>query len=78
MLEFLDKAKRYLWAFIELAFAAVLAIMLIQLILGPNAGSFVSGVSDNVLKFAAALPAQSLVGLAIVLALIFLIINRLR
>jgi hypothetical protein len=31
-----------------------------------------------VLKFASAIPAQSLVGLAIVLALVFLIANRMR
>ena len=39
---------------------------------------FVSGVADNVLKFSAAIPTQSLVGLAIVLALVFLIANRMR
>ena len=39
---------------------------------------FVSGVADNVLKFAAALPAQSLVGLAIVLALVILLTKRMR
>jgi nitrate reductase gamma subunit len=39
---------------------------------------FVSGVADNVLKFANAIPAQSLVGIAIVLALILLIARRVR
>jgi len=39
---------------------------------------FVSGVADNVLKFANAIPAQSLVGLAIVLALVILLTKRLR
>jgi hypothetical protein len=49
------------------------------LILGPeSSGVFVSGVADNVLKFAAALPAQSLVGLAIVLALAILLTKRMR
>jgi hypothetical protein len=49
------------------------------LILGPSSsGIFVSGVADNVLKFADAIPEQSLVGLAIVLALIVLIANRMR
>jgi nitrate reductase gamma subunit len=78
MLEFLEKVKRYLWAFIEIAFAAILAIMLIYIIMGADAGVFVNAVAQNVLKFAAAIPAQSLVGLAIVLALIFLVTNRLR
>jgi hypothetical protein len=76
MLEHLDKAKQYLWSFVEVGFLAVLAVILIYLILGENSGVFVSGVADNVLKFAGAIPSQSLVGLAIVLALVFLITRR--
>jgi nitrate reductase gamma subunit len=78
MLDYLHKAKEYLWAFVELGFLAVLTVMLIYLIMGQDSGVFVSGVADNVLKFAAAIPAQSLVGIAIVLALIFLLSRRLR
>ena len=38
---------------------------------------FVSGVADNVVKFAGAVPTQSVVGIAIVvLALIFMIAKR--
>ncbi len=78
MLDYLDKAKQYLWAFVELGFLAVLAVMLIYLILGQDSGVFVSAVADNVLKFANAVPAPSLVGIAIVLALIVLISHRAR
>ena len=78
MLDYLHKAKEYLWAFVELGFLAVLTVMLIYLIMGQNSGVFVSGVADNVLKFAAAIPAQSLVGIAIVLALVFLVTRRVR
>jgi hypothetical protein len=79
MLIYLQKAKTYLWAFVEVGFLAVLSIILIYLILGADSsGVFVSSVADNVLKFAGAIPAQSLVGLAIVLALVFLIANRVR
>jgi hypothetical protein len=79
MLSYLQKAKQYLWAFVEIGFLTVLSIILIYLILGPqSSGLFVSGVADNVLKFAAAVPAQSLIGLAIVLALVLLIANRMR
>jgi hypothetical protein len=78
MLNYLQKAKDYLWAFVELGFLAVLTVMLIYLIMGQDSGVFVSGVADNVLKFAAAIPAQSLVGIAIVLALIFMLSKRLR
>ena len=75
---YLQKAKDYLWAFVELGFLAVLTVMLIYLIMGQDSGVFVSGVADNVLKFAAAIPAQSLVGIAIVLALIFMLSKRLQ
>jgi hypothetical protein len=79
MLDYLQKAKQYLWAFVEIGFLTVLSVILIYLILGPDSsGVFVSGVAGNVLKFAAALPAQSLVGLAIVLALAILLTNRMR
>lgn len=79
MLIYLEKAKQYLWAFVEVGFLTVLTIILIYLILGPDSsGVFVSGVADNVLKFAGAIPAQSLVGLAIVLTLVMLIARRMR
>jgi len=64
---------------IEIGFLTVISVILIYLILGPDSsGVFVSGVADNVLKFAAAIPAQSLVGLALVLALVVLLTNRMR
>jgi hypothetical protein len=79
MLDYLQKAKQYLWIFVEIGFLTVVSVILIYLILGPNSsGVFVSGVADNVLKFAAAVPAQSLVGLALVLALVVLLTNRMR
>jgi hypothetical protein len=78
MLKFMDTSKRYLWEFVELGFAALLAIMLIYLILGQNSGVFVLSVADNVTKFANAVPTPSLIGLALLLALIYLIMKRLR
>ena len=76
MLGHLQKAKQYLWAFVEIGFLTILAIMLIYLILGQDSGVFVSGVADNVVKFAAAIPSQSVIGVAIVLALIVMIAKR--
>ncbi len=78
MMDILDKTKRFLWAFVEIGFAGLLAIMLIYLILGPNSGVFVLSVADNVMKFAAAVPTPSLIGLALILGLAYLIMNRLR
>jgi hypothetical protein len=78
MLDILIRTKQLLWTFVEIGFLAVLSIILIHLILGPDSGVFVSSVADNVLKFASGIPAQGLVGLAIVLALVFLITNRMK
>jgi nitrate reductase gamma subunit len=78
MMTFLDNAKRYLWTFVELGFISILAIMLIYLILGQGSGVFVLAVADNVTKFAQAVPTPSLLGLALLLALIYLIMQRLK
>jgi hypothetical protein len=76
MMNFLDNAKRYLWTFVELGFISILAIMLVYLILGQGSGVFVLSVADNVTKFANAVPTPSLIGLALLLALIYLIMQR--
>ncbi|HXX03689.1 MAG TPA: hypothetical protein VEJ37_05090 [Xanthobacteraceae bacterium] len=78
MLDYLQKAKQYLWAFVEIGFLTVLSVVLLYLILGDKSGVFVSGVANNVVKFASTIPEQSLVGLAIVLALVFLVARRMR
>ncbi|MGH6725419.1 MAG: hypothetical protein ACREB8_02590 [Pseudolabrys sp.] len=78
MMDRLDTTKRYLWAFVEIGFAGILAIMLIYLVLGQNSGVFVLGVADNVIKFAGAVPTPSLIGLALILAIIYLIMQRLH
>jgi hypothetical protein len=78
MMTFLDNAKRYLWAFVELGFISILAVMLIYLILGQGSGAFVLSVADNVVKFANAVPTPSFIGLAVLLALIYLIMQRVK
>jgi hypothetical protein len=79
MLDYMLKIKQYLWAFVEIGFLTILSVILIYLILGrDSSGVFVSTVADNVLQFANAVPAQSLVGIAIVLALVLLITKRVR
>jgi hypothetical protein len=78
MMDMLDKTKRYLWAFVEISFAGILAIMLVYLILGQNSGVFVLGVADNVIKFSGAVPTPSLIGLGLILAIIYLIMQRMN
>ena len=76
MLNFLASTKRWLREFIEIGFLLLLAIILIYLLLGPNAGPFVTSVADNVGKFVSAVTAPGLIGIAIILALIYLITPR--
>ena len=78
MLRFLEKTKLFLWLFVEIGFLTVLSIVLIHLILGADSGVFITSVADNVLKFANGVPPQSMVGIAIVLALVFLIATRMK
>jgi ABC-type protease/lipase transport system fused ATPase/permease subunit len=78
MMDILDQTKRYLWAFVEIGFAGILAVMLIYLILGEGSGVFVLSVADNVMKFANAMPTPSLIGLALILAVIYLIMQRMN
>jgi hypothetical protein len=78
MLDYLQRTKQYLWMFVEIGFLAILTIILIHLILGPNSGVFVTAVADNVLKFANGVQPQALVGLAIVLALVVLLANKIK
>jgi nitrate reductase gamma subunit len=74
----LENVRRFLWLFVELAFLSILSVILIFLILGDNSGVFVTSVADNVIKFAAGVPTPSLIGLAVLMAIVFLILNRLK
>jgi hypothetical protein len=78
MLAFLDSARRYLWAFVELGFLAVLALILIYLLLGESSGGFVLAVVDNIVRFADEVPTASLVGLGVILAIVYLVAQRLK
>jgi len=75
MLKFVNTAKNTLWSFVELAFLAVLALILVSLLLGPSAGPYVTSVAENVGKFAAT-ASSGMIGIVIVLALIYLAARR--
>jgi hypothetical protein len=78
MMNFLEKARRFLWLFVELGFLTILSVILIYLILGENSGGFVTSVASNVMKFAADVPTSSLLGVGVILAIIYLVMQRLR
>jgi hypothetical protein len=78
MIGYLEKTRKFLWLFVELGFLTVLAVILIHLILGDNSGTFVKSVTDNVMKFAGAAPTPSLIGIGVIVALVYLVMQRLR
>ena len=75
MWNFVATAKRVLWEFVELGFLTVLALLLIFLLLGKNAGPYVESVAENVTKFATG-ASSGLLGVVIVLAIIYLVLRR--
>jgi hypothetical protein len=75
MWTFIANAKRVLWEFVELAFLILLALVLIFLLLGPDAGPYVVSVADNVAKFSAG-ASSGMLGIVIVLAIIYLAMRR--
>jgi hypothetical protein len=78
MMDFLERTRRFLWLFVELGFLTILSVILIYLILGDGSGEFVKSVADNVMKFAAGVPTPSLIGIGVIIAIIYLVMQRLR
>jgi hypothetical protein len=78
MLLWLEKTRRLLWLFVELAFLTVLAVILLYLILGDNSGVFVTSVANNVKQFANDVPTPSLIGIGVIVALVYLVMQRIR
>jgi hypothetical protein len=77
-MEYLERARRLLWLFVELGFLAVLSIILIHLLLGDGSVGYVRQVVDNVMKFAGTVPTPSLIGIGVILAIIYLVMQRIR
>lgn len=78
MMDFLEKTRRFLWMFVEMGFLFVLSMILVYLILGDNSGGYVQSVADNVMKFTNGVSTPSLIGIGVILAIIYLVMQRLR
>jgi hypothetical protein len=78
MMQFLEKTRRFLWLFVELGFLTILSVILLYLILGANSGVFVTSVAGKVTKFAGEVPTPSLIGIGVILAIIYLVMQRIR
>jgi ABC-type dipeptide/oligopeptide/nickel transport system permease component len=75
MWKFVATAKQVLWEFVELAFLAVLALVLVSLLLGTGAGTYVNSVAENVTKFSAA-SSSGMLAIVIILAIVYLVLRR--
>jgi ABC-type dipeptide/oligopeptide/nickel transport system permease component len=77
MRKFVANAKLVLWEFVELAFLTLLALVLLSMLLGKNAGPYVQSVADNVAKFSST-ASSGMLGIVIVLAIIYLALRRMK
>ena len=77
MLKFVATAKVFLWEFVELAFRAVLALVLRSILLGKNAGGYVESVAENAAKFSSS-ASSGVLGVVIILAIIYLAMQRMK
>jgi hypothetical protein len=75
MQTFVTNTKRVLWEFVEIAFLVVLSLVLLSLLLGSNAGGYVTSVAENVSAFASK-ASSGLLGIVIVLAIGYLVLRR--
>ncbi len=66
-----------MWEFVELAFLAVLALVLLSILLGKNAGGYVDSVAENAAKFSSS-ASSGVLGVVIILAIIYLAMQRMK
>jgi hypothetical protein len=78
MIRYLEKSRRYLWMFTEVAFLVVVLSVLIHVVLGPSSGGFVQGVYDNLVAFGNAVPGATLLGVGALMLLVWYIQQRMN
>lgn len=66
MIDMLDRVRRIGWLVAEAGLLIVILCVLLNIILGPESGRFVSAVAANANVFLLGLPAGVLLGLALV------------
>jgi hypothetical protein len=72
----LDQLKKFLWHVIEILFAFLLIMVLLGLVLGKDSGGFVQSVMQNVAGFLNSIASGTAIGIAVVLALLYLAKTR--
>ena len=75
---FLTQLRRVGWAVVEAAFLLIVFCVLLNIILGGEADSFVSGVAGNATNFLERLPAGVFLGVALIVMVYGLVKSRLQ
>jgi hypothetical protein len=75
---FLTQLRRVGWAVVEAAFLLVVFCVLLNIILGGEADSFVSSVAGNAMNFLERLPAGVFLGIALIVMVYGLVKSRLQ
>lgn len=64
-----EHLMRWGWRLVELCLLLIALCVLLQLILGPQSGAFISGVSANTQRFLREVDSGSLLGLVLIIGL---------
>lgn len=78
MEQFLTRLRRVGWAVVEAAFLLVVLCILLNIILGGSADSFISSVAANATDFLERLPAGVFLGIALIVMVYGLVKARLQ
>jgi hypothetical protein len=78
MANFVTRLRTIGWAAVEAAFLLIVLCLLLDIIIGSQADSFISAVAKNATSFLQSLPAGVVVGLALILVIYGLFRSRLQ
>jgi hypothetical protein len=74
----IDQIRKIGWLAVEAALLVIVLCVLLNILLGGEAGSFISSVSENALKFLRTLPPGVTLGVSLIIFLYWFVRNRLR
>jgi len=69
----LTQIRRAGWFVVELALLVVILCVLLNLILGTDSGAFIAAVAANATAFLQRIPSGTLLGIAMILALVWVL-----
>ena len=75
---FLTQVRKLGWALVEAAFLLIVFCVLLNIILGGEADSFISSVAGNATNFLERLPAGVFLGIALIVMVYGLVKSRLQ